>query len=812
MTRKRYLNRVYARFFRGGEIRPAARSPRAVAAAAASSSAKPSLNAGGGWRRAPATLVAALVMTSAALPAVSQTAQAQEASQRSASPAIAEAPVATMRGMVRAGSVPLSDSMLASAEGGILEGVRGFIASILGGDLLPEITFKDATVAGVGGDELAYAYGKEAADIKGDPDETPHAGPGVELAEVPDSWTHEADGGAPGGPGGSSDGGPAEGTDFASPALGGDPGSIDDIASADPSEFGTDDLDSPPGGGSELASLGLPGKSPASGLTPHKSTPTEETTKETTGQPTGGTPAPQDAPKETTEGARGVPPAPESQAASQQPNPSAPPTYVASPPDPQGTADPEPGGNGAAPREAGVSPGYAGETVPGDEPPAESDPYAAEVAETAPETASGERPHAGPGEDGEVGSGNPGGHDPGGYVPGGHDVVSSAADDGVGVVPDDPTLVPADDFVEPDGEGKTPDAPEGYDESQGDPVQLPSDDGAAPEDESPGGESLDGVSAGQPEGPATDPDLDPGGEGEEGYPADDLATEDTSSSEIGGGTDGDSSPDIPQQDAPDPSQAQPGTEQGQDDSVSTDQPQDQPAPADTTTGTTADPTADGTDGPPQSLSEDSPVALTEEEQGVGSTPDHGQADAAPEADPADDPAAGVAPEPAGEQPGAGRAATETRQAPRTELAAPGIGGRDKGYSARRDEKLLERRTVRRAERRTERLAELRADRQAQRRTTVAGRRAERKADRLARGRARRQAAIAAAQDRSARKDSGRLERRAMRGSLDDPHGATRGGLKALQRSAPPHRKLAVRGGLKRAQRASVRHREAPEDA
>jgi hypothetical protein len=57
-------------------------------------------------------------MTSAALPAFSDVSHAQEVSQRGAPPVLAEAPVATMRGMVRAGSVPLSDSMLASAEGG----------------------------------------------------------------------------------------------------------------------------------------------------------------------------------------------------------------------------------------------------------------------------------------------------------------------------------------------------------------------------------------------------------------------------------------------------------------------------------------------------------------------------------------------------------------------------------------------------------------------------------------------------------------------------------------------------------------------
>ena len=723
-----------------------------------------------------------------------------------------------MRGMVQGGIGPALRLHAGLCGGrGILEGVRGFIASILGGDLLPEITFKDATVAGVGGDELGYAYGKEAADIKGDPDGTPHAGPGVELAEVPDSCTHDADGGPPGGRAVTSDGGPAEGTDFASPALGGRPGLHRRHRERRPLRVRHRRSRFSPRGRRGTGQLRVAGREPA--LRPDAAQDHadggghEGACGEPQGSPLGKHPRPgaphRRPPKTARTTALRPSPSPRPHRSGRTPRPL--PRPQRRRPTCRTPHTPSPAVRRRAPRGRRLA-RVRGRDGARRRAPRRGRSLRCGSGRDRTRDGAGRIAPAEPDEDGEVGSGIPAATIPAATFPMG--TTSRATRRTMASAWSRTTRLrsPQTTLVEPDGEGTTPMSPEGYDESRrgSRPTTLRRRCGFR------GRVSQRRVPRWGVRRTVRRPRDGPGSRSRRRTEVSGRrpATEDASGPETGdGGTDGGGAPDIAQQDATDPSQAQPDAEQGQDDGVSTDQPQDQPAPTAATTDTTADTTTDGADGARQSPSEGSPDGASGGERDAGSTPDPGQAEAAPDDAPSDDPAAGVARELPSEQRGAGRSATQNRHTPRPEPAASRIAGRDKGDSARRAERRIRRQVARHAERQSERLAksERRADARARRRITVAERRAERKADRLSRGQARRQAAIAAAQGRSARKDPGRLEPRVSRGVPGGPHGGVPRG--ALNAARPRRRqRRGPRGGLEPAQRASVRHREAPEDA
>jgi hypothetical protein len=154
--------------------------------------------------------------------------------------AIANAPLLTMEGMISAGQKSFDDSLMVEPESSSL--VQEIFAPILKGHLLPEISLADATLAGVGGDELAYTYGEEATE-ESPADEDPRpAGDGAELAEAPHSGAGEET---------------REG--FVSPSLGGDEESPEEIAASDPTSYGTNGADTPEDAtSSELGSLGIP--------------------------------------------------------------------------------------------------------------------------------------------------------------------------------------------------------------------------------------------------------------------------------------------------------------------------------------------------------------------------------------------------------------------------------------------------------------------------------------------------------------------------------------------------------------------------
>ncbi|MDP9437289.1 MAG: hypothetical protein M3P49_00845, partial [Actinomycetota bacterium] len=156
--------------------------------------------------------------------------------------AIARAPLLTMEGMISAGQLPYDEALM--VDRGDTSLVKNLLDSILSGGLLPAITFDDAEAAGTKGDELAVAYGREAAlEDSGDEDMV-EGGPGVDLAQAPDAAQDDA----------------PKDEDLAAPSPGG--GGVTEETPSDPPSPDLDPPDAPDTSSEELAGMGIPGESP----------------------------------------------------------------------------------------------------------------------------------------------------------------------------------------------------------------------------------------------------------------------------------------------------------------------------------------------------------------------------------------------------------------------------------------------------------------------------------------------------------------------------------------------------------------------
>ena len=693
-------------------------------------------------------------MSAATFPALPAAAQEPAGSPppETVSAALSRAPFLTTEAMIGAGRSPLSEDLLAADSGGILDVMRNFLDSILEGDLLPAITLKDATVAGVGGDELGYAYGQEAAALEGGLDRPSEAGPGVELADVPNPATADGPGGTEGDGSGDGSGDGVADSSFASPSLGGNPGSLDDVESADPSGFGTEERDFAPDDG-ELASLGLPGESPPSDLAPQGNVPGAKET------------APPSVPE-----AQSVPPRPDDATssppvASQPAPPADPPAAYPPAADPPLAVVPDRGSYGATPEDDGPSSDDAAGTVPADAPPGAADPYAPPEPAPAPYPSLQEPPD--PGTETDAGQAE-GGHDPGatggatGTVVGA--IVSDPADSSgeyPGAYPDDPDPDPADGSVPPAAVGPLPEVPQNQTAGEGADAEPPYDEEATG-GEATGGATTDGQDPDPPINPESGPDgglTDVSGSDAFESPDDaasptnggaDLASPDPTATEDGA-TDGSQAPqpDDPADQTQSPQEAaQPDQTDGQTDPMD-------PAVDDVDAQTDAPATGPSDGGPRQGSSGGADAVHTpdaERRQDVPedpTTPDWDEREVA----------AGSTGDlsPAGYPDGSGQT-TARKKAP--DAPEPVVSGRDATQTLhestrdahaassrraairedRRAESLVERLAERRAARVAERKTDRRAARQAQRQAAaVADRRADRRAGRVAETRVQRQA-------------------------------------------------------------------------
>ena len=131
-------------------------------------------------KHAAAVALAAAIISSSV---VGGPALAQKPSPAPVPAIVAKVPVVTMGGMIEAGTVPYDETKMVADQSPAL---KKFVTSITSGALLPNVTLADQMVAGVGGNELGYSYGKEIAD-KLDKENTPDgASPDEELAQGPD--------------------------------------------------------------------------------------------------------------------------------------------------------------------------------------------------------------------------------------------------------------------------------------------------------------------------------------------------------------------------------------------------------------------------------------------------------------------------------------------------------------------------------------------------------------------------------------------------------------------------------------------------
>lgn len=335
----------------------------------------------------------------------------------------AQAPEVTMGGMMKAGSVPYDESKMVADQSPAL---NKFLTSITSGALLPNVTLADQMVAGVGGNELGYSYGKEIAD-KLDKQNTPDAAsPDKELAQAPDEKRGSGEG--PGDlagrdsdtPKDAGDPPPDSGDepDFQTPSLGGQPDEMaqrpDTPAQAPDTQTAKDTPSQPEESSSydpsgEIAQLGIPGTS--------KPTPVPEIP-----EPSEDTPSPSDSdtPSDTPS----------------EPSTETPETELAQAPD---HSDPEtPSTSSDVPQETPeIQPSEAPETEPASDPDVE--PTTGDSDQTPQTDDGGEAPEEDPGLGNDQGppewAGGPGGNPEAGPPPA-DDEQTYSPDEGTEELPD----------------------------------------------------------------------------------------------------------------------------------------------------------------------------------------------------------------------------------------------------------------------------------------------------------------------------------------------------------------------------------------